>query len=241
MIEEEKAIETLGKIKKILDKHKINYWLDEGTLLGAVREKKLIEWDHDIDLAIWYKDVSKITSIMTELEKIGVEVCFFEGKKHIKLIEKGYEIDINLYHLINGQATRMWHVNTSKMGRILDYLIWTMYLKNPENRKFSLPFFITKILVKIGNALPGTLKKKIIKILFKMYEKNGCKTFRVSMPGSFFTNLTTLEFYKMDFKVPKETEKYLEYRYGKNWRIPKRDYVFYKDDQSVVKDKGENN
>ena len=37
---EEKSIETLGKIKKIFDKHNIEYWLDEGTLLGAVREKK---------------------------------------------------------------------------------------------------------------------------------------------------------------------------------------------------------
>lgn len=38
---EEKSIETLRKIKKIFDKHNIDYWLDEGTLLGAVREKKL--------------------------------------------------------------------------------------------------------------------------------------------------------------------------------------------------------
>ena len=234
MIEEEKAIETLGKIKKILDKHKINYWLDEGTLLGAVREKKLIEWDHDIDLAIWYENITKITSIVRELQKVGVEVCFFEGKKHVKLIEKGYEIDINLYHLKDGQATRMWHV-PNKHGRILDYLMWTIYLKNPENRKFSAPFFITKILVKASNVIPERVNKRILRILFKIYEKNGCKIFRVAMPSHFFTNLSTLEFYKMKFKVPKETERYLEYRYGKDWRIPKRDYVFYRDDQSVVK------
>jgi hypothetical protein len=234
MIEEKKAIETLRKIKKILDKHKINYWLDEGTLLGAVREKKLIEWDHDIDLAIWYEDLTKITSVMGELEKVGVEFCFFEGKKHIKLIEKGYEIDINLYHLKDGQATRMWYA-PNKQGRILDYLMWTMYLKNPENRKFSVPFFITKILVKVSNAIPERVNKKILKILFKMYEKNGCKILQVAMPSHFFKNLSTLEFYKMEFKVPKETEKYLEYRYGKDWRIPKRNYVYHKDDHSIVK------
>ena len=152
MKEGEKAVEALRRVKKILDKHNINYWLDEGTLLGAVREKKLIEWDHDIDLAIWYKEVSKITPLYKEMEKIGVEVYFFEGKKHIKLIEKGYEIDINLYHLKDGYATRMWHV-ANKVGRVLDYLIWTIYLKNPENRKFSVPSFITKIFVKIDLKL----------------------------------------------------------------------------------------
>ena len=41
-MKEERALETLRKIKKILDKNNINYWLDEGTLLGAVREKKLM-------------------------------------------------------------------------------------------------------------------------------------------------------------------------------------------------------
>lgn len=39
----------------------------------------------------------------------------------------------------------------------------------------------------------------------------------------------------MEFKVPAETEEYLVYRYGKNWKIPNRDYVHYKDDGAIVK------
>jgi len=234
MDSEEKGIEALGKIKKILDKHNIEYWLDEGTLLGAVREKKLIEWDHDIDLSIWYKDLSKITPLFDEMHKTGVEVCFFDWKKHIKILGKGYEIDINLYHLKNKKATRMWHVSTMP-GRVLDYLIWTIHLKNPENRKFNTPFFITKALVNLSNFTPDWMNKKILKILFKIYEKKGCRYFQVEMPSHFFTELTTLEFYKMKFKIPKKTEEYLEYRYGKDWRTPKKDYVFYEDDGSIVK------
>ena len=90
MKEEQKAVETLKKIKTILDKNNINYWLDEGTLLGAVREKKLIEWDHDIDLSIWYTDLEKIRPLFNEINNTGVQAWFLEGQKHLNLVGKGY-------------------------------------------------------------------------------------------------------------------------------------------------------
>ena len=57
---EDKLIESLNQIKTILEKNKIKFWLDTGTLLGAVRDKKLIPWDYDLDLGAWYEDISKI-------------------------------------------------------------------------------------------------------------------------------------------------------------------------------------
>jgi hypothetical protein len=37
----------------------------------------------------------------------------------------------------------------------------------------------------------------------------------------------------MKFRVPAETEEYLSYRYGKDWRTPKKDYIFYEDDGAI--------
>ena len=62
-----KAIKSLLQIKKILDKYDIEYWLDEGSLLGAVRDKRLIEWDKDIDLSVWYTTLPKIIPLPIEL------------------------------------------------------------------------------------------------------------------------------------------------------------------------------
>ena len=228
----ERSIESLKQIKNLLDKHNIEHWLDEGTLLGVVREGKLIEWDHDIDLGTWIKNIEKIITIFDEIRKIGLEVCFFEWNKHIKLLGIGYEIDINLYFLKNNKAVRYWHVH-NKLGRVIDYLIWIFHIKNPESRRFNIPFFVTKTLVKITNMLPTWINKKIIGILAKVYENNGCKKVEVSVPSHFFTNLSSMKFYNETFKIPKETEEYLEYRYGKDWRIPKRDYVYYRDDGAV--------
>ena len=43
----------------IFNKLKINYWVCQGTLLGIIRDKSLIPWDPDIDLAVTEKDFDK--------------------------------------------------------------------------------------------------------------------------------------------------------------------------------------
>ncbi|MEA2095171.1 MAG: LicD family protein [Candidatus Cloacimonadota bacterium] len=37
---------------KILEKNNIPYWMDEGTLLGIVRDGDLLPWDHDADMGV---------------------------------------------------------------------------------------------------------------------------------------------------------------------------------------------
>ena len=44
---------NLIEIINLLDKNEISYWVCHGTLLGIVRDKDLIPWDHDIDIAVW--------------------------------------------------------------------------------------------------------------------------------------------------------------------------------------------
>jgi len=51
-LDREKAKYVLLEIKDILDKHKVEFFLLEGTCLGAVREKNFIEHDRDIDLGV---------------------------------------------------------------------------------------------------------------------------------------------------------------------------------------------
>jgi hypothetical protein len=58
-------------VDDLLARHDIPHWLDYGTLLGAVREGKLIAWDEDFDLGILGRDIDAIRALAPEIEAAG--------------------------------------------------------------------------------------------------------------------------------------------------------------------------
>ena len=56
----------------IFNQKKIFYWIGQGSLLGIVRDKQLIEWDHDIDFCLWHHENFK-SDFVELLEKNGFQ------------------------------------------------------------------------------------------------------------------------------------------------------------------------
>ncbi len=63
------AIDLLKKVTNEIDKSNVEYWLEGGTLLGAIRDKKLIPWDHDLDIGIKFSNDKEIKQLISSLKK----------------------------------------------------------------------------------------------------------------------------------------------------------------------------
>ena len=56
-------LDLFGKLSQVCNKYGLRFWVDSGTLLGAVRHKGYIPWDDDLDVAMFREDYDKLVSI----------------------------------------------------------------------------------------------------------------------------------------------------------------------------------
>jgi len=120
-MKERVAVENLREIKNVLDKNNINYWLDFGTLLGAVRNGKIIEWDSDIDLGTWYGNVDQIISIFSELKNKGFRASVTENKIEIGIRKRGFSLNITIYRKSDDYAWGIWVVPRREVEKLIHW------------------------------------------------------------------------------------------------------------------------
>ena len=247
-MKQEIIIDFFRDIKNIFDRNGICCWLIYGALLGMVRDGKLLDWDRDIDIAVWDESLLGIESALFEFHDKGIKVHFTESG-HVTFSRDGEHISAMVFSKVEDMAVRSTFTNVRKFKRtsdgvkhfkgldsitqMLKYIRWV--LTNPRCVGDP-PRFISagmqSVLLDLSFAMPHVrvLLKKIVEVVLS----SGCDFFVEEIPLKYFTDLTCIDFYGFRVKAPADKEGYLECKYGEFWSVPKRDYVYYEDSKAEV-------
>ena len=125
-------------IDVILKKYHMQYWIDFGTLIGAIRHKGFIPWDDDIDLCIMKDDYLKLPKMFaSELQKYGLYLLYGSeaGYQTLRLEYKSFVVDFFPMEYINKKC-----VNNEE--KIVFENKW-LHIKKIIMKKFELKDFIS--------------------------------------------------------------------------------------------------
>jgi len=235
---EEPLIELLREVKDILDEHNVEFWLECGTLLGAVRDGKFIPWEEDLDFGAWQEQLPKPIkdSIAKAFKNKGFRIWVTENCITVKNSEKAFA-DINFYHLVGNNAV----VYRKEPKNLIGLLLYMFYktLLVPYYYKIDLSkgrkVFVRSIFVILSRMLPLILREKIAERAIAVYDNSDTTDVSWVVPSHYITELSTMNFLGMQFNIPAKTEEYLAYRYGQGWRTPRQDWITTRDDGAVNK------
>lgn len=240
------GLQLFQEAVEILEGLEITYWLDQGSLLGAVREGAFLPWDHDLDLGVWEEEVkSKLSEIVDELRFRGAQVTVTPYVVKVKggiLRSSDQSVDLRIYRLCQGAAYSEYRSSTEavnahwllkrfkaacRRGIIGGHKVCRFALKkmrgegSPTGRAFS--FF------KGINGMAGGVIYFLHRAIEALHDRR--VLFRVE--ASFFNEFRKVKIHGMELPAPSRAEEYLELKYGQDWRSPRTHWKYWEDDGAL--------
>ena len=213
-------LEILVEFDLICKKYNLTYWLDYGTMLGAIRHNGFIPYDDDIDIAMPRNDYEKF-----------LKIYYKELPPHLFLQTKKYDPEFPQYYS-KIRDTKTIFIEHEEEGKDIKYnqgIFIDIFPVNFIDRRIT---FIYRFLSFLGKFLKNNrtyikyldmdIYKYHIFFLNKLHNQKGnllTKGPEVDDETIFFEKkdffpLKEIKFEKYSFPVPHNHDKYLTELYG---------------------------
>ncbi len=220
-------LEMLIEFDSICKKYDLCYWLDSGTLLGAVRHEGFIPWDDDMDVSMPVEDYLKFQEIAKEALSLDM---FFQTRK----TDKDF-----LFDYIKLRSNKASIVEFHEKDKEINYhqgvFVDIFPMRTLDNTVFNQKYYsdIFKCIRETsavslhtpeGKNLPDS-RKKLVDSLAQLHEgwknENNKVIYGGEMPdiAAWFDQnkifpLKKMTFEGIDFSVPHDPEHYLKNIYS---------------------------
>jgi len=209
-----KINEQFNWVVGLLNNQDVPYWLDDGTLLGVIRDNRLIESDRDIDLGIWAGDQTTIDPLIPEIEDAGY--------RFIKKTYHGYPVGYTFYPRKNPNHDRTINV---KIYHRENGHAWSPAREAVDRSEVSsILWHISKTYWRIIFALKD--EKRVPARPIRLYN---IRTYWI--PINFLNNIVRCD--ECNAPIPQDWKKYFEFRFGEDWQIPTDDWNYLFDDGGI--------
>lgn len=226
---------VLEDINHFCQENSIKYYLDSGTLLGAVRHKGFIPWDDDIDLIMPREDYERFikeykSDKCTLLSYHNCKDYFYPFAKvnynHTVVIElivphiEGLGVNIDIFPLDgmpNQIVFRRFHQDLLMFLNKLRALIVKVKKISPAFLQFLLRWrWLVKQIDQLG-------KKYSIENSLFCGNITATTVRHKEIPISVFDKTTIIEFEGKNYPVPIDYDKYLTVLYGNYMKLPPKE------------------
>ena len=237
-----------NEIKRVCDSHNIHYFLDCGTLIGAVRHKGFIPWDDDVDLGMLREDYEEFLAVAPKefgedffidnydtnpdyalvFSKVRLKgTKYIEAKGNADAKHNEIFVDIFPYYEISDNE-RQRKIEGLRMGILAQaimsksgYKVWM-----GDGFKKRLKFIPTDIIGALSTK--DHLYRKINNLYNKHKDarcvciQDGYKKSYLHwyIPKEYLTEFVEVDFEGYRFPIPKHYHEYLTIAYGDYMTIP---------------------
>ena len=227
----------LMKTVRILKENNISFWLCHGTLLGIIREDRLLPWDHDIDFGIWKDEHSKQEILELFAEENDFEETLVPQETDSLHFSTGDKrVDLNFYSRDSKKAYIKWVAPGNSLNKLCFFInrflvsgtSFKSIIASRSKLVWMVKIIISCFLLLIKVTLSQNLKNQLSKKLIKTINYTG-----YSYPIDLMV-FGEIKFMGESLPVPIDFEKCLELTYGSDWRTPREDFVWHKEAKNLL-------